>query len=49
MTDEGTVTVDLQRLVDIIREENPMVFELAVRRATIEALREQLAARNGQS
>jgi hypothetical protein len=46
------VKIDTSRILEIIREENPMVFDLAVRRATIEAqakLIEELTTRLGDT
>lgn len=42
MSDNGAVTapqvnIDVERVLEILREENPQALELAVRRATIEA------------
>lgn len=43
MSDNGTaittppLQIETQRLLEIIQQENPMVYELALRRATIEA------------
>ena len=37
------INVDAARLLDIIREEQPMVYELALRRAVIEQQREAIA------
>lgn len=34
--------IDVNRLVEIIREENPMVYELALRRAVIEQQRREI-------
>lgn len=41
--------VDGNRLLAIIREENPQAFELALRRAQIEFLSEQNAALRGHA
>lgn len=41
MTD---IPIDVSRLIEIIREENPLVLELAFRRLRIEALSAEIAA-----
>lgn len=45
MSDEQ---VEVQRVLDIIREENPMVLELAIRRAAVEKLRARIEELEGQ-
>lgn len=43
MPPDNSINIDVNKVIEIIKEENPQVFELAVRRAVIEHQNEVIA------